>query len=170
LVDVVDANTRSRMMAGIKGKNTTPEIRLRKALHRAGFRFRLHDANLPGRPDIILPKYRAAIFVHGCFWHRHEGCKNATSPKTNTTFWEAKFSKNVERDASSIEHLLGSGWRVGIVWECAVRKRGEVIVAAELAAWLERQGGLGNSLAVVSGLPSDVDANVVRERCEFSFE
>lgn len=156
---MVDANTRSRMMAGIKGKNTTPEIRLRKALHRAGFRFRLHAARLPGRPDIILPRYRAAIFVHGCFWHRHEGCKNATSPKSNAAFWEVKFARNVERDACNMAKLLGAGWRVGIVWECAVRQRGEQTVAAELATWLRRQSKLSNSVIVVSGLASDLVAN-----------
>ncbi|WP_244553464.1 very short patch repair endonuclease [Nitrobacter vulgaris] len=92
-------------MAGIRGKNTTPEIRLRKALHRAGFRFRLHDTKLPGRPDIILPRCRAAIFVHGCFWHRHEGCRNASVPKSNTAFWEEKLRNNVERDRRNIRGL-----------------------------------------------------------------
>lgn len=137
MADVVDANTRSRMMAGIKGKNTTPEIRLRKALHRAGFRFRLHDPSLPGKPDIILPRYRAAIFVHGCFWHRHAGCKNATSPKTNAIFWEEKFTRNVERDASNVAKLHDIGWRVSIVWECAVRRNGEQAIVGELDHWLK---------------------------------
>ena len=125
------------MMAGIKGRNTTPEMRLRKALHGAGFRFRLHAAKLPGRPDIVLPRYRAAIFVHGCFWHRHDGCRNASVPKTNAAFWEEKFARNIERDATNISGLDEAGWRVAIIWECAIRKRGEADVAAELAVWLK---------------------------------
>lgn len=136
MADVVDANTRSRMMASIRGKNTTPEVRLRKALHRAGFRFRLHGAKLPGKPDIVLAKHRAAIFVHGCFWHRHAGCRNSSVPKSNADFWEAKFARNVERDAANIEALVSSGWRVCIVWECAIRQRGEQAVGTEVAGWI----------------------------------
>lgn len=127
-------------MAGIKGKNTTPEVRLRKALHGEGFRFRLHAAKLPGRPDIVLPRYRAAIFVHGCFWHRHDGCRNASVPKTNAAFWEEKFQRNVARDATNHADLKATGWRVAIIWECAIRKRGEAEIAKELADWLN-QGG-----------------------------
>lgn len=136
MADVVDANTRSRMMAGIRGKNTTPEVRLRKALHQAGFRFRLHGSKLPGNPDLVLARYRAAIFVHGCFWHRHEGCRNASMPKSNADFWEAKFARNVERDAANIGALARSGWRVCTVWECAIRQRGERAVGEEVATWL----------------------------------
>lgn len=127
-------------MAGIRGKSTTPEVRLRKALHGAGFRFRLHSAKLPGRPDIVLPRYRAAIFVHGCFWHRHDGCRNASVPETNAVFWEEKFARNIERDATNIYSLDEAGWRVAIIWECAIRKRGEAEVAAELAVWLKSGG------------------------------
>jgi DNA mismatch endonuclease, patch repair protein len=140
LADIVDAKTRSRMMAGIRGKNTTPEVRLRKALHGAGFRFRLHSAKLPGRPDIVLPKFRAALFVHGCFWHRHEGCRNASVPKSNVKFWESKFARNVERDTANVAGLKAAGWRVAIIWGCAIRKRGEADVAAELANWLNGGG------------------------------
>lgn len=136
MADIVDAKTRSRMMAGIRGKNTTPEVRLRKSLHGAGFRFRLHSAKLPGRPDIVLPRFHAAIFVHGCFWHRHEGCRNASVPKSNAAFWAEKFASNVERDAMNLAGLKEVGWRVAIVWECAIRHRGEADVAAELADWL----------------------------------
>ena len=128
-------------MAGIRGKNTTPELRLRKALHGAGFRFRLHSAKLPGRPDIVLPKFRAAVFVHGCFWHRHEGCRNASIPKSNAAFWEDKFARNVERDAMNRAGLSEAGWRVAVIWECAIRHRGAVAVAAELADWLNQGGG-----------------------------
>ena len=126
--------------ASIRGKNTTPEVRLRKALHGAGFRFRLHSAKLPGRPDIILPKFRAALFVHGCFWHRHEGCSNASVPKSNPKFWEDKFARNVERDKANVAGLHAVGWRVAIIWECAIRKRGEADVAEELAVWLKSGG------------------------------
>lgn len=140
MADIVDAKTRSRMMAGIRGKNTTPEVRLRKALHGAGFRFRLHSAKLPGRPDIVLPKFRAAIFVHGCFWHRHESCSNASVPKSNAEFWEDKFARNVERDTANVAGLHAAGWRVAIIWECAIRKRGEADVAEELAVWLKSGG------------------------------
>jgi len=140
LADIVDAKTRSRMMAGIRGKNTSPEVRLRKALHGEGFRFRLHLAKLPGRPDFVLPKFLAAIFVHGCFWHRHEGCSNASVPKSNAEFWEEKFARNVERDTANVARLKTAGWRVAIIWECAIRKRGEAEVAAELAVWLKSGG------------------------------
>jgi len=136
LADIVDAKTRSRMMAGIRGKNTTPEVRLRKALHGAGFRFRLHSAKLPGRPDIVLPKFRAAIFVHGCFWHRHKSCSNASVPKSNAEFWEDKFARNVERDTANVAGLHAAGWRVAIIWECAIRKRGATDVSDDLVRWL----------------------------------
>lgn len=121
MADVVDPATRSRMMSGIRGKNTRPELLLRKALHRAGFRFRLHDTKLPGKPDLVLPKFRAVIFVHGCFWHRHEGCYWCSVPTSNADFWSEKFRKNVERDRRQVELLRQAGWRVGTVWECALR-------------------------------------------------
>jgi DNA mismatch endonuclease (patch repair protein) len=136
LADTVDTKTRSRMMAGIRGKNTTPELRLRKALHGAGFRFRLHSAKLPGRPDIVLPRYRAAIFVHGCFWHRHDGCRNASVPKTNAVFWEEKFARNIERDATNVAGLHAAGWRIAIIWECAIRRIGAEAMAEKLTRWL----------------------------------
>ncbi|MGC3938747.1 very short patch repair endonuclease [Roseobacter sp. EG26] len=105
-------------MSRIRGKDTKPEILLRSLLHREGFRFRLHAPGLPGRPDIILPKYRTAIFVHGCFWHRHEGCSNATMPKTRTDFWTEKFRRTVERDQVKQSELESLGWQVLTVWEC----------------------------------------------------
>lgn len=151
MADVVDANTRSRMMAGIRGKNTTPEVRLRKALHRAGFRFRLHGPKLPGKPDIVLAKHRAAIFVHGCFWHRHEGCRNASVPKSNADFWETKFARNVERDAANVEALVASGWRVCIVWECDIRQRGERVVGEEVAKWIT---GTQENVGVIPAQPA----------------
>lgn len=122
MADIVDPETRSRMMSGIRGKNTRPELALRRALHARGFRYRLHDKRLPGKPDLILPRFRAAIYVHGCFWHRHEGCKYATSPATRPEFWQAKFRENVERDQRNIDALIALGWRVAVVWECEMRK------------------------------------------------
>jgi DNA mismatch endonuclease (patch repair protein) len=121
LVDVVDVATRSRMMSGIKGKNTSPEIFVRKILHAQGYRFRLHVAILPGKPDLVMPKYNVAIFIHGCFWHGHD-CRYFKLPATRREFWVNKISKNKHRDQSQQEVLLASGWRVLIVWECAVRR------------------------------------------------
>ena len=141
MADIVDQKTRSRMMSGIRGRETKPEVSLRRALHARGFRFRLHPKTIPGRPDLVLPKHRAVVFVDGCFWHRHEGCRYATTPSTRPEFWQAKFDANVARDASVRAQLLAEGWRVAAVWECALRKPDQVIATAErLAAWL-RTGG-----------------------------
>lgn len=120
-MDVVDISTRSQMMSGIKGANTRPEMAVRRYLHSAGFRFRLHRKDLPGRPDMILSKYRLAIFVHGCFWHRHANCRYTSSPSSHENFWLAKFKANMERDKTQVEKLLEAGWRVLIIWECGVR-------------------------------------------------
>ncbi|WP_038912967.1 very short patch repair endonuclease [Dickeya zeae] len=117
-MDIVDKKTRSRMMSGIKGKNTLPELVIRKYLHAQGFRFRLHVNKLPGRPDIVLSKYKLCIFVHGCFWHHHDGCKYATIPKTRTEFWMNKFTLNKQRDIEVKMQLYGMGWRVFELWEC----------------------------------------------------
>ncbi|MDO4708766.1 MAG: very short patch repair endonuclease [Pseudomonadota bacterium] len=116
-MDVVDKATRSRMMSGIRSKNTKPELIVRSFLHRAGLRFRLHG-NLPGKPDLVLPKYRAVVFVHGCFWHRHEGCRHAATPTSNALFWQKKFEDNVRRDAAIRKQLEGLGWKVFVVWSC----------------------------------------------------
>jgi DNA mismatch endonuclease (patch repair protein) len=121
LTDIVDAKTRSRMMAGIGSKDTKPELALRRALHARGFRYHLHDKRLPGRPDIVLPKYRSVIFVHGCFWHRHADCRYSATPKTRPEFWAEKFRGNVERHARNKRALEESGWCVIIVWECQLR-------------------------------------------------
>lgn len=107
---------------------------MRRALHRLGFRFRLHGRRLVGKPDIVLPKYKAVIFVHGCFWHRHPGCKVASTPKSNTAFWLEKFDRNVARDARTRDELTGAGWRVLIAWECDLSKPAKILAkAAELA-------------------------------------
>lgn len=140
MVDIVDKATRSRMMAGIRGRNTKPELVLRKALHALGFRYRLHAKNVAGRPDLVLPRYRAVIFVHGCFWHRHEGCRYATTPATRPEFWQAKFSANVARDIAVRDTLLETGWRVATVWECELRKPEQVEAAARhLSNWLRSE-------------------------------
>ena len=120
MTDVVDKATRSRMMSGIGAKNTAPELRLRLILHRHGFRYRLHQADLPGKPDIVLKKYRTVVFVHGCFWHCHE-CAMFKWPASNRDFWRKKISRNRIRYEKQIVELVGMGWRVLTVWECALR-------------------------------------------------
>jgi DNA mismatch endonuclease (patch repair protein) len=135
MADVVSKETRSRMMAGIRGANTAPELALRREMHARGFRFRLHVAGLPGRPDLVFPKYRAAVLVHGCFWHRHAECRFTTTPASNAAFWSAKFEGNVARDLRNLEKLRSVGWRTAIVWECEVRD-GAGHAAAQLAKWL----------------------------------
>lgn len=112
---------RSHNMARIRGKDTQPELRVRSALHRLGCRFRLHRQDLPGTPDIVLPKYRAVVFVHGCFWHRHPGCPRSFTPATRPEFWRAKLDRNVARDAENRRALECAGWRVVVIWECETR-------------------------------------------------
>jgi DNA mismatch endonuclease (patch repair protein) len=136
MVDIVDKLTRSRMMSGIRGKHTKPELDLRRALHREGLRFRLHVTGLPGRPDMVFPKHRAAVQVHGCFWHRHSNCVFCATPGSNKKFWKSKFDETVERDARNLDALRKLGWRVAVVWECAVKDRGAEAVGLRLAAWL----------------------------------
>ena len=112
---------RSRNMSAIKSKNTKPEIKVRKVLHSMGYRFRLHAKDLPGSPDIVLPKYKTVIFVHGCFWHRHENCKYASTPKTRQEFWNKKFKTNIERDLEIQEKIKNLDWRSVVIWECETR-------------------------------------------------
>lgn len=141
MADVVDPSTRSRMMASIRSKHTAPELALRRALHAAGFRFRLHARKLPGRPDVVLPKWRAAVQVHGCFWHRHDGCRYATTPASRPEFWAAKFAGNVERDARNHAALRALGWRVATIWGCALSKERLAAGATELTKWLRSDEG-----------------------------
>lgn len=120
--------TRSRMMAGIRGTDTKPERLVRSGLHASGFRFRLHRRELPGRPDLVLPKWKVVVFVHGCFWHGHAGCAYYRIPKTRTEFWIDKISTNIRRDAAAIDALRAVGWRVAVVWECALRRDADEVV------------------------------------------
>jgi DNA mismatch endonuclease (patch repair protein) len=113
------------MMKGIRSKDTQPEMIVRKYLHAQGFRYRLHARNLPGSPDLVLPRYRVAILVHGCFWHRHAGCKYATTPANNAERWKLKFDANIERDARKENLLRAAGWKVLVVWECELRRAPE---------------------------------------------
>ncbi|MHA7859314.1 MAG: very short patch repair endonuclease [Henriciella sp.] len=135
-MDIVDKKTRSRMMAGIGGKDTKPELALRRALHSRGYRYRLHARKLPGRPDIVLMKYNAVVFVHGCFWHRHRDCRFATTPSTRPEFWAEKFNKNVERDTRNLAALRASGWRTSVVWECSLSTARLTDTVNRLDEWL----------------------------------
>jgi DNA mismatch endonuclease, patch repair protein len=138
MTDIVDRATRSRMMSGIRGKNTKPEMIVRRGLHRLGYRFRLHDRNLPGSPDLALPKWNAVIFVHGCYWHRHTGCKYAYTPKSNTDFWKKKLGRNSERDLEHQKTLSETGWRILIVWECSLKHQdiGRSKTIEQISQWL----------------------------------
>ena len=133
MADVVTPEVRSRMMSGIRGKDTKPEMLLRRSLHALGLRYRLHVADLPGKPDLVFPRFNAVVFVNGCFWHRHAGCRYATTPATRREFWESKFAANVSRDQANRNRLLDSGWRVLVIWECALKKSmiDEVVIASE---------------------------------------
>lgn len=122
MVDRLTPEHRSYLMSRVRGKDTTPEMRVRRLAHALGFRFRLHRRDLPGKPDLVFPRYGKIVFVHGCFWHRHKGCRLATHSKTRTEFWEAKFERNVERDRRVQAELRGLGWEVLIVWECETRQ------------------------------------------------
>ncbi len=122
-MDTFTAAERSEIMRRVHGKNTTPEKIVRSMLHRLGFRFRLHDKNLPGNPDIILPKHKTTIFVHGCFWHRHSGCPRASTPATRQEYWLPKFRRTIERDAENQARLRNAGWNVIVVWECELKDR-----------------------------------------------
>ena len=138
MTDTVDRQTRSRIMQAVPRLHTHPERVVRRGLHRLGFRFRVADRRLPGSPDLKLPRYRVVVFVNGCFWHRHEGCRYAQMPSSNRAWWARKFASNVSRDTRNVRQLLDAGWRVIVVWECALRgdrgQRDNVI--EELAAWI----------------------------------
>jgi DNA mismatch endonuclease, patch repair protein len=139
MADIVSVDVRSRMMSGIRSRDTKPEIFLRRALHARGFRYKLHDRSLPGTPDMVFPKWKAVIFVNGCFWHAHD-CPSFRWPKTREDFWRQKIGRNVANDESHKLRLREQGWRIGIVWECAIKNRirkGQI--AGEISSWL-REG------------------------------
>ncbi len=136
-MDTLTKAKRSWNMSRIKGKDTKPELKVRSLLHRLGFRFRLHSKKLPGKPDLVLPKYQTVIFVHGCFWHRHHGCKYSYTPKSRAEFWKRKFNRTKERDASNVEQLLNAGWDVITIWECETKKHSDLLDS--LAALLQKK-------------------------------
>lgn len=129
-MDIVNKEKRSAIMSRVRSANTGPEIRVRRILHRLGYRFRLHRRDLPGTPDIVLPAYNNIVFVHGCFWHRHARCRDASTPSTRMRFWKKKFAENVARDAKKTAALQALGWKVLVVWECELRD--EEVLAEKL--------------------------------------
>ena len=142
MADVVTSEVRSRMMSGIRAKNTRPEVLARRALHARGFRFRLHGKDLQGKPDIVLAKYRAVVFIHGCFWHGHT-CPLFKWPSTRPEFWKSKIGRNIDNDARHRAALLAEGWRIATVWECALRGSvsGRDAAIDQLAEWLGTDRG-----------------------------
>ena len=137
MADRLDPEARSRLMARIRGKNTAPELAVRRALHAAGFRFRLHRRDLPGTPDIVLPRYQIAIFVHGCFWHGHE-CAKGSLPKSREDYWETKIYANRERDKRKRLELEAAGWRIVTIWECEIRNSTDIM--NRIARYLQDEG------------------------------
>ena len=135
MTDIVDKKTRSRMMAGIKGKDTQPELVIRKALFAKGFRYRLHSTKIPGTPDIIFSRFRALIFINGCFWHGHD-CHLFKWPSSNITFWESKIRRNQEKDKKNYEILKKNSWRILVVWECALKGRKKIDLVS-LIEWVQ---------------------------------
>ena len=132
MADVHDKATRSFNMSQIKGKNTKPEMLVRRFLHANGFRYKLHDKTLPGKPDIVLPKYKTVIFIHGCFWHGHEGCKYYVVPKTKTEWWLNKINGNIVNDEKAIEALKKEGWKIITLWECELKSNNFTVTLSKL--------------------------------------
>ncbi len=127
MVDNVSSENRREMMSHNRGKDTSTELTVRRILHNLGFRYRLHDKRLPGSPDLVMKKYGLCIFVNGCFWHQHSGCKKATIPTTNREFWKEKFRRNAERDMEAKMALEKQGWKVLVIWECQTKKEGTLL-------------------------------------------
>ena len=136
-MDVFSKGKRSQIMSRISGKNTKPEIIVRSLLHRMGYRFRLHDKNMPGKPDIILPKHKKVIFVHGCFWHGHRDCPRSKRPSTNVEFWNKKIDGNIERDNKNIKSLENLGWKTLILWTCEIKNQD--ILKHKLNSFLDKK-------------------------------
>jgi DNA mismatch endonuclease (patch repair protein) len=148
MADHLSKEKRSWNMSRIRGRDTMPEKTVRSLLHRRGYRFRLHRQDLPGKPDIVLPRYRTVIFVHGCFWHRHAGCKGCTTPGTHTAFWQAKFARTMERDREHESALRRQGWNVMTVWECETADRQQLgeRLERELCGWQDLEGDVWRDL------------------------
>jgi DNA mismatch endonuclease (patch repair protein) len=127
-MDIVNSKKRSEMMSGIRSKNTKPEILIRKGLFNSGYRYRMNDKKVFGKPDIVLKKYNAVIFIHGCFWHGHIGCGNFKIPSTNKQFWEDKIDTNRKRDSEVLNYLRAQGWRICIIWECSIRGKEQLLL------------------------------------------
>jgi DNA mismatch endonuclease (patch repair protein) len=142
MADIVSTEQRSRIMSRIRGKNTKPELLIRKGIHRLGFRYRLHRNDLPGKPDLVFPKYRAVVLIHGCFWHGHD-CQLFREPATNKEFWSLKIMANRENDVRKAAALESSGWRILTVWECSIRGKQKSVkeVVDRIAAWLLSSDG-----------------------------
>jgi DNA mismatch endonuclease (patch repair protein) len=138
MVDTLTKKQRSKMMSKVRSRDTKPEWVLRCGLHRLGFRYRIKNDHLPGSPDLVFPKFHAAVFVHGCYWHRHPGCKDASMPKSNVTFWERKFAENIARDRRAMCELEKLGWRTLVVWQCELTKH-TVATIKRVADWLKQK-------------------------------
>jgi DNA mismatch endonuclease (patch repair protein) len=162
MADIVSPSVRSRMMSGIKGKNSLPEMLVRRMLFAAGYRFRLHRRDLPGTPDISMSSRKIAIFVHGCFWHAHQGCKYAKVPATRPDFWMAKLQANVDRDQLAIEKLTNIGWRVLCIWECATRNH-ETAKSLEgrIVDWIKGNAQFGEIGGSLTSPPSRDDREIL---------
>lgn len=135
-MDVFDKETRGRIMSRIKNKDTKPELLVRSIIHKLGFRFRKNRTDLPGRPDIVLPRFRKIIFVHGCFWHGHKNCKRASLPSTNREFWEDKITNNKTRDGSNYRQLKKLGWSYLVLWQCDLKKKNEEEISKRISKFL----------------------------------
>lgn len=164
MADVVDATTRSRMMSGISGKHTKPELTVRKWLHHRGFRFRTHDRTLPGAPDLKFPKHNAVVFVNGCFWHQHN-CRLFKWPSTRVEFWKDKIAGNHERDIRNLASLVDAGWRVAVIWECALKGKSGPEVSAvleELSGWLLARSPITPRLIAFPSMPDSASEELSR--------
>ncbi len=145
MADTLTKKQRSKAMSKVRSQDTKPEWVLRCGLHRLGFRYRLKNSHLPGRPDLAFRKFHAAVFVHGCYWHRHPECKDASTPKSNVDFWEGKFAENVERDRRAIRELEKLGWRILVVWECELTRH-TVETIQRVAHWLKQRNVYGDCI------------------------
>lgn len=152
-MDTLSPEQRRRTMSAVKSRNTTPELVVRRILHKAGFRFRLHRKDLPGHPDIVLPKYRVVIFVNGCFWHQHPGCEHADRPSTRQDYWFPKLERNVERDRKHLSELHSLGWNILVIWECETKDK--AALSKKLCLFFSQQT-LQNSTSLQDFPPNDL--------------